>query len=93
MNLSNETHLELRVSLKIIAIIILKLELALIHMHNRIHDNYKYKDMQKHKLKHHLILILETIVVPPTRCRPSTNLLALDHTAHHLSSGSPPSWD
>jgi hypothetical protein len=93
MHLSNETHLELRVSLKITAIIILNMALALIHMHRRIHDNYKYTDMQKHKLKHHLVLILETIVVPPTRCRPSMNLPALDHTAHQLSSGSPPSWD
>jgi hypothetical protein len=93
MHLSNETHLELRISLKITAIIILHMALALIHMHNRIHDNYKYTDIQKHKLKHHLVLILETIVVPPNRCKPSTNLLALEYSAHHLSSGSPPSWD
>ena len=45
MHLKNETHLELRVSLKITAIIILHMELALIHMHSRIHDNYKYTDM------------------------------------------------
>jgi hypothetical protein len=66
MHLSNETHLDLIVSLKITAIIILNMALALIHMHNIIHDNYNYTDMQKHKLKHHLVLILETIVVPPT---------------------------
>ena len=55
---------------------------TLIHMHNIIHDNYKYIDMQKHKLKHNLVLTLETIVVPTTRCRPSTNLPALDRVAH-----------
>jgi hypothetical protein len=29
----------------------------------------------------------------PTKCRPSTNLPALDHTVHQLNSRSPPSWD
>jgi hypothetical protein len=33
--------------------------------------------------KHMHILIFETLVAPPTTCRPSTNLLALDHAAHH----------
>jgi hypothetical protein len=56
--------------------------LTLIRMHNRIHDKYKYTDMQKRKLQHHLVLIFETVVIPPTTCRPSTNLPALDHAAH-----------
>jgi hypothetical protein len=28
-----------------------------------------------------------------TKCKPSTNLPALDHTVHQLNSRSPPSWD
>ena len=54
------------------------MELTLIHMHNRIHDKYKYRDMQNIRL----VLIFETVVIPPTTCRPSTNLPALDHTGH-----------
>jgi hypothetical protein len=68
------------------------MELTLIQMHSRIHDNYntqRYRNI----IKHHLVLIFETVVVPPTKCRPSTNLPALDHTSHQLNSGSPPSWD
>jgi hypothetical protein len=52
-------------------------------MHNRIHDTYKHHRHAKHNIKHKLILIFETVVIPPTTCRPSTNLPALDHTAHH----------
>jgi hypothetical protein len=33
--------------------------------------------------KHMHILIFETVVTPPTTCRPSMNLPALDHVAHH----------
>jgi hypothetical protein len=35
------------------------------------------------EIKHIMILIFETVVTPPTTCRPSTNLPALDHAAHH----------
>jgi hypothetical protein len=35
------------------------------------------------EIKHIMILIFETVVTPPTTCRPSTNLLALDHATHH----------
>jgi hypothetical protein len=52
-------------------------------MHNRIHDTYKHHRHAKHNIKHKLILIFETVVIPPTTCRPSTNLLALDHAAYH----------
>jgi hypothetical protein len=58
------------------------MDLTLIHMHSRIHDKYKYTDIQEHKLQHHLVLIFETVVIPPTTCRPSMKLLALDHAAH-----------
>ena len=34
------------------------------------------------EIKHMHILIFETVVTPPTTCRLSTNLLALDLTAH-----------
>ena len=30
-----------------------------------------------------MILIFETMVIPPTTCRPSMNLPALYHTSHH----------
>jgi hypothetical protein len=52
-------------------------------MHNRIHDTYKHHRHEKHNIKHKLILIFETVVIPPTTCRPSMNLPALDHVAHH----------
>jgi hypothetical protein len=35
------------------------------------------------EIKHILILIFETIVTPPTTCRTSMNLPALDHVSHH----------
>jgi hypothetical protein len=35
------------------------------------------------EIKHMHILIFETVVTPPTTCRPSMNLPALDLTAHH----------
>jgi hypothetical protein len=35
------------------------------------------------EIKHMHILIFETVVTPPTTCRLSTNLPALDLTAHH----------
>jgi hypothetical protein len=35
------------------------------------------------EIKHMHILIFETVVTPPTTCRPSMNLPALDHAAHH----------
>jgi hypothetical protein len=35
------------------------------------------------EIKHMHILIFETVVTPPTTCRPSTNLPALDLAAHH----------
>jgi hypothetical protein len=56
--------------------------LTLICMHNIIHDNYKYTYMHKHKLQHHMVLIFEMVVIPPTTCRPSTNLPALYHATH-----------
>jgi hypothetical protein len=52
-------------------------------MHNIIHDTYKHHRHAKHNIKHKMIHIFETVVIPPTTCRPSTNLLALDHTTHH----------
>jgi hypothetical protein len=35
------------------------------------------------EIKHMHILIYETIVTPPNTCRPSMNLPAIDHAAHH----------
>jgi hypothetical protein len=35
------------------------------------------------EIKHMHILIFETVVTPPTTCRPSMNLPGLDLTAHH----------
>jgi hypothetical protein len=35
------------------------------------------------EIKHILILIFEIVVTPPTMCRPSMNLPALDHATHH----------
>jgi hypothetical protein len=55
------------------------------HHRNKIHDNIaSITDMHlKIEFKHMHILIFETVVTPPTMCRPSTNLPALDLTAHH----------
>ena len=55
------------------------------HHHNRMHDNIaSIKHMHlKIEFKHMHILIFEAVVTPPTMCRPSTNLPALDLTAHH----------
>jgi hypothetical protein len=35
------------------------------------------------EIQHIMIRIFETVVTPPTTCRPSTNLPASDHAAHH----------
>jgi hypothetical protein len=58
-------------------------------MHNRIHDTYKHHRHAKHNIKHKLILIFETVVIPPTTCRPSTNLPALDHVGNCIRTKSP----
>ena len=58
------------------------MSLKIIHMHNRIHDTYMTHRHAKHNIKHKLILIFETLVIPPTTCRHSTNLTALDHAAN-----------
>ena len=61
------------------------MELIVIHDCNGIHDNIaSITNMHlKDEFKHMHILIFETVVIPPTMCRPSSNLLALDLTAHH----------
>jgi hypothetical protein len=46
---------------------------------------YKHHRHAKHNIKHKLILIFETVVIPPTVCRPSMNLPALDACCSSLS--------
>jgi hypothetical protein len=55
------------------------------HHRNGIHDNIgSITDMHlKIEFKHMHILIFETVLTPPTMCRPYINLPALDLTAHH----------
>ena len=60
------------------------MELTVIHSCNGIHDNItSITNMYFNWIKHILILIFDTVVTPPITCRPSTNLPALDHAAHH----------
>ena len=60
------------------------MELTVIHTCNEIHDNIsKTQTCITYIIKHGNDTYLLTGVKPPTACRPSTNLLALDHTAHH----------
>jgi hypothetical protein len=52
-------------------------------MHNRIHDTYKHHRPAKHNIKNKMILIFETMAIPPITCMPSMNLLALEHASHN----------
>jgi hypothetical protein len=60
------------------------MELTVIHTFNGIHENIQASQTCiLIEIKHIMILIFGTGVTPPTTCRPSTNLPALDHAAHH----------